>query len=134
MDVKGVNVVAVCDIDPDRMNAAAEAASAKGYAPAVYEDFRKMLDEVDDIDAVVIATPVNTHQAIAIGALETGKNVYCEKPMALTPEESHVMVQAANSAKGIFQAGFQLRHDPNRRTAMEFIQRGGIGKVLFMQG
>ena len=134
MDVKGVNVVAVCDIDPDRMNAAAEAASAKGHTPAVYEDFRKMLDEVDDIDAVVIATPVNTHQAIAIGALEAGKNVYCEKPMALTPEESHVMVQAANGAKGIFQAGFQLRHDPNRWTAMEFIQRGGIGKVLFMQG
>jgi predicted dehydrogenase len=134
MDVKGVNVVAVCDIDPERMKAAAEAASARGHSPAAYEDFRKMLDEVDDIDAVVIATPVNTHQAIAIGALEAGKNVYCEKPMALTPEESHVMVQAANGAKGIFQAGFQLRHDPNRRTAMEFIQRGGIGKVLFMQG
>ena len=134
MNVPGVNVVAVCDIDTERMNAAAEAAAAKGRSPAACEDFRKMLDERKDIDAVVIATPVNMHKAMALAALELGKHVYCEKPMALTPEDSHVMVQAANSAKGIFQAGFQLRHDPNRRAAMEFIHRGGIGKVLFLQG
>ena len=134
MNVPGVKVVAVCDLIPERLKAAVDAAKAKGNSPAAYKDYRKMLDEVKGIDAVVIATPVDTHKAVALAALEVGKNVYCEKPLALTPEDSRMIVRAANSAKGIFQAGFQLRHDPNRRAAMEFIHRGGIGRILFLQG
>jgi predicted dehydrogenase len=71
---------------------------------------------------------------IAIAALEAGKNVYCEKPMSNTPEDVRVMVLAARSAKGIFQSGFQLRHDPARRAAMEFVHGGGLGRVMFLQG
>ncbi|MBM3775710.1 MAG: Gfo/Idh/MocA family oxidoreductase [Acidobacteria bacterium] len=54
--------------------------------------------------------------------------------MGLTPAECGIVANAAASAKGIFQAGFQLRHDPNRAASMALIQRGGIGKVLFLQG
>jgi predicted dehydrogenase len=54
--------------------------------------------------------------------------------MALTPEECRLVANAAKAAKGIYQAGFQLRHDPNRRAALGFIHQGGIGKVLFCQG
>src|SRR5260370_19930260 len=64
----------------------------------------------------------------SINALEVGHNVYCEKPMASTPADVRLLASAAKSAKGIFQAGFQLRHDPNRRRAMDFIHSGGIGK------
>ena len=134
MKVKGVKVVAICDIDPARLQKAVDAVAAMGSRPAAYADFRKMLDERKDIDAVVIATPVDTHKAIAVATLEVGKHVYCEKPMAISPEECRMVLNAANSAKGIFQAGFQLRHDPNRHAAMEFIQQGGIGKVLYLQG
>ena len=134
MNVPGVKVVALCDLIPERLKAAVDAATAKGNSPAAYKDYRKMLDEVKDIDAVVIATPVDTHKAVALTALEIGKNVYCEKPLALTPEDSRMIVQATHNAKGIFQAGFQLRHDPNRRAAMDFIHQGGIGRVLFVQG
>ncbi len=134
MEASGVSVVAVCDLLEDRLEAARIAASEKGHSPRAFTDFRKMLDEMKDIDAVLIATPVNTHKAIALAALEVGKHVYLEKPLAVTPEDSKLIVRASQSAKGIFQVGFQLRHDPNRAAAMKFIHDGNIGKVLFLQG
>ena len=134
LKMPGVKVVAVCDLDPGRLAKAAAAVEAVSGKPATYTDFRKMLDEHKDIDATVIATPVDTHKMIATDALEVGTNVYCEKPMATTPEDVRLLVAAAKSAKGIFQAGFQLRHDPYRRRSMEFIHSGSIGKVLFLQG
>lgn len=134
LNVKGITVVAICDLDDARLNAAMKAATDKGFSPAAYKDFRKMLDDRKDIDAVVIATPVDTHKMIAVAALEVGKHVYCEKPMAVEPEDVRTMVNAAASAKGIFQAGFQLRHDPNRSTAMKYIHSGALGKVLYVHG
>ncbi len=134
LKVPGVEVAAICDLLPDRVQKAVEVATAAGNRPAPYMDFRRMLDEHKEIDAVVIATPVDTHKTIAIATLETGKHVYCEKPMALNPEECRAMLNAAKSAKGIFQAGYQLRHDPARRAAMDFIHSGGIGDILFLQG
>ena len=134
LKVPGVQVVAICDLDPERLAKAVDAVSAAGGKAAAYSDFRKMLDERKDIDATVIATPVDTHKMVAIDALEVGNHVYCEKPMATTPEDVRLMVSAAKSAKGIFQAGFQLRHDPNRHASMDFIRGGGLGRVLFMQG
>jgi myo-inositol 2-dehydrogenase/D-chiro-inositol 1-dehydrogenase len=134
MKVPGVKIVAICDLDADRLDKAKTAVSAAGSEPATYTDFRKMLDERKDIDVTIIATPVDTHKMIAIDALEVGTSVYCEKPMATTPQDVRLMVAAAKSAKGIFQAGFQLRHDPNRKRSMEFIHSGGIGNVLFLQG
>jgi len=133
LKVPGIQVVAICDIDPEALKRAIAAAGAAGHSPEGFTDYRKMLDR-KDIDAVVIATPVDLHMGMAIGALEVGKHVYCEKPMGLTPEQCRLIANAAASAKGIFQAGFQLRHDPNRAASMRFIHQGGIGKVLFLQG
>jgi predicted dehydrogenase len=131
--IPGVQVVAICDLMEDRQAKAIATVAAAGGKADGYSDFRKMLDERKDIDAVVIATPVDTHKMVALAALEVGKNVYCEKPMAVTPEDARLMVAATKTAKGIFQAGFQLRHDPNRSAAMEFIHSGGIGDILFLQ-
>ncbi len=132
--VPGVQVVAVSDIDPERLDRAVAQVSAAGGSAAAFADFRKMLDDRKDIDAVIIATPVDTHKMVAIAALEVGKHVYCEKPLAHTVEDVRLMRTAARTAKGVFQAGFQLRHDPHRRAAMDFIKSGGIGRVLFCQG
>ncbi len=134
MNVPGVRVAGLCDLMPERLKEAVKAAREKGHTPAAFEDFRQLLDRLKDVDAVVIATPVNTHMAIALAALEVGKHVYLEKPLALTPEDSRMIVTAASNAKGVFQAGFQLRHDPHRAAAMKFVHGGGIGKVLFLQG
>ncbi len=134
LKIPGVKVVAVCDLEPETLARAVAQVAAAGGEAAAYADFRKMLDERKDIDAVVIATPVDAHKMVSIAALEVGKHVYCEKPMAGTAEDVRLMTVAAGSAKGIFQVGFQLRHDPHRRAAMEFIRKGGIGRVLFCQG
>jgi myo-inositol 2-dehydrogenase/D-chiro-inositol 1-dehydrogenase len=133
LKVPGIKVVAICDIDPERLKAAVAAARAAGHSPDGVSEYRKLIDR-KDVDAVVIATPVDLHKEMAVAALELGKNVYAEKPMAMTPEDCRIVTNAAASAKGIFQAGFQLRHDPNRAASMRFIKQGGMGKVLFLQG
>ena len=132
LDVPGVKIVAICDLDPEALKNAIAQSNARGQSPEGYSEYRRVLDR-KDIDAVVIATPVDFHKEMAIAALEVGKNVYCEKPMAVTPEDCRQVANAAASAKGIFQAGFQLRHDPNRAASMGFIKQGGIGQVLFLQ-
>lgn len=134
LDVPGIQIASICDINPDTLAAAVAAAEKGGHRPKSYSEFRKLLDEGKDVDAVVIATPVNLHKEMAIAALEAGKNVYCEKPMGLTPAECNQIYAAAKSAKGIFQAGFQLRHDPARAAAMQFVHSGGLGKVVYMHG
>jgi myo-inositol 2-dehydrogenase/D-chiro-inositol 1-dehydrogenase len=133
LKVPGVKVVVICDIDPERLKKAIDAATAAGHSPEGTAEYRKVLDR-KDVDAVVIATPVDFHKEMAVAALEVGKNVYCEKPMAMTPEDCRIVTNAAGAAKGIFQSGFQLRHDPNRAAAMKYVHSGGIGKVLFLQG
>ena len=119
LKVPGIKVVAICDINPDNLKAAIDQAAAAGHSPDPYTEYRKLLER-KDIDAVVIATPVDFHKEMAIAALEIGKNVYCEKPMAVTPEDCRQVTNTAASAKGIFQAGFQLRHDPNRAGSSSF--------------
>ncbi len=130
LKVPGVKIVAVCDIDSQALDRAAQTASA--HSPDRMTEFRRLLDR-KDIDAVFIATPVDFHKEMAVAALEVGKNVYLEKPMGRTVEECRQVVQASKSSKGILQIGFQLRHDPNRAAAIKFIHSGGIGKVVFLQ-
>lgn len=132
LTVPGITVVAICDLDPDRLKAAIDAATAAGSHPEAYTEYRKLLDR-KDVDAVVIATPVDLHKEMAIAALEVGKHVYCEKPMAVDVEQCRMVTTAAASAKGVFQQGFQLRHEPNRAASMKFVHEGGLGKVVFMQ-
>ncbi|MCS7316604.1 MAG: Gfo/Idh/MocA family oxidoreductase [Bryobacterales bacterium] len=134
LQIPGVQVVAVCDIVEERAAKAAELVSQAGGSARVWTDFRKMLDEQKDIDAVVQATPDYTHRDVNIAILEVGKHLYAEKPLALTPEDCRMIVRAAEQAKGIFQVGFQLRHDPRRNAAMKFIHGGGIGRVLLCHG
>ncbi len=133
MNVPGISVAALCDTNADTLGAAVAQAKAGGHAPDAVSDHRRILDR-QDIDAVLIATPVDLHKEHAVASLEAGKHVYCEKPMALTPEECRAILNASKRAKGIYQAGFQLRHDPARSASMSFIHRGSLGNVLFCQG
>lgn len=134
LEVSGAEVVAVCDILPERVDRAASAVGAKGGRARTHADFRKMLDEMKEIDAVVLATPDYTHREFDLEILARGKHLYAEKPLALTLEDCRVVAKAAEGAKGIFQAGFQLRHDPARNAAMAWIHSGKAGKVLQCHG
>ncbi|AEI50579.1 Gfo/Idh/MocA family protein [Runella slithyformis] len=94
----------------------------------VYTDFRELLAR-KDVDAVVIATPDHWHATMAVRAAEAGKDIYCEKPLALTVKEGRAMVNAARKYNRVFQTGSMQRSWPEFRQAAELIRNGYIGEV-----
>jgi len=125
-----VEVAAVCDVDRNhRDQAAADVLARTGRRVAAYKDFRELCDR-RDIDAVLIAVPDHWHALIAIYAMETGKDVYCEKPLTLTIEEGRAMVRAARRYGTVFQTGSQQRSDGRFRLACELARNGKLGKLI----
>lgn len=94
----------------------------------VYNDFRELLAR-KDIDAVVIATPDHWHAAMSVRAAEAGKDIYCEKPLALTVKEGRAMVNAARKYKRVFQTGSMQRSWPEFRQTAELVRNGYIGEI-----
>jgi predicted dehydrogenase len=125
----GVKCVALCDIDDTVLNEkAAEVNKKFNQTPKLYKDFRKLLEQ-KDIDAVIIGTPDHWHCLIMVYALQAGKNVYCEKPMANSIAECDIMVRAAAYYKKTVQIGQQQRSGFVFQKAMELIKGGNIGKL-----
>jgi predicted dehydrogenase len=123
------NVVAVCDVDSQRLGKAkATVEKATGQPCLAVGDYRKLLDS-KDIDAVVISTPDHWHALPAIHACEAGKDVYCEKPLTLTIAEGRAMVKAARRNQRIVQTGSQQRSADNFRRACELVRSGKLGKI-----
>ena len=123
-EVATENIVALCDVQETYLNAAAQ----KFPAAATYKDFRRLLDR-RDLDAVVVATPDHTHAVIAVGALRSGRHVYCEKPLARTISEVRVITETARRMKRVTQIGTQIHAGSNYRRVVELIQSGAIGEV-----
>ena len=131
-------VVAVCDLDTKRQ-ASGKATIEKLFqgsdAPApkveMYGDYRELLAR-KDIDAVVISTPDHWHAEIALAAVKAGKDVYLQKPMTMTHEESVLLRDAVVKSGRIFQLGSQQRSwGPNEqfRKACEFVRSGRVGQL-----
>jgi hypothetical protein len=136
---KDVRVLAICDVWKDRRERAqqkvnahyAEVYGKDGYkACEAYNDFRHVLDR-DDLDAVLIATPAHWHATMAVMAMESGKDVYCEKPSAVTLRESQALDAAAKRYPRVYQAGTQQRSEYGAKFRMgcEFVRSGRIGKL-----
>lgn len=122
-------VAAVCDVDQvHREEAARDVLERRKKRVGVYKDFRDLCDR-KDIDAVLIATPDHWHALTAIYAMESGKDVYCEKPLTLTIEQGQKMVQVARRYGTVFQTGSQQRSDHRFRQACELVRNGKIGKL-----
>jgi myo-inositol 2-dehydrogenase / D-chiro-inositol 1-dehydrogenase len=120
-----VNPVAVCDVfEPFRLRAA----RAAGRTLPAEKDFRRVLDRAD-VDAVVIATPDHWHALQAVAACQAGKDVYVEKPLALTVREGRRMVEAAHRHRRVVQAGSQQRSGAHYARAVKLVQEGAIGEV-----
>ena len=106
------------------------AAENLGWDEAV-TDWRELLTR-DDVDLVDVCTPGDTHAEIAVAALEAGKHVLCEKPLANSVAEAEEMVRAADAAasRGVFAAvGFTYRRVPAIQLARQLVQQGRIGEV-----
>lgn len=120
--VQGANVVAVCDTYAPFLTRAKDAApKATGYA-----DFKAVLDQ-KNIGAVFIATPTHQHKEIVLAALQAGKHVYCEAPLAHTVEDARAIAQAGKDAKLTFAVGQQNRANPQHLHVNKFLRGGVLG-------
>ena len=126
----GARILALCDTKPDRLDKAATTAAR--YSPKTYSDWHKILER-KDIDAVFIATPPDLHSEMAVAALRAGKNVYCEKPVGVTPAQVRAVVEAAKASKKVFVPGQQLRSIKEYKEAVAKIREGIIGEILMVK-
>ena len=130
MGDKNVVCVAVSACDTTRRNAARDRAN-KRYQNEdckTYVDFRELIAR-DDIDAVSIATPDHWHAIQTIAAVNSGKDVYCEKPLTHNVHESVDVMKAVKKNKAILQTGSMQRSSREFRVACELVRNGVIGKV-----
>lgn len=136
---KDVQVLAVCDVWRDRRERATQRVNdhyASAYNKGSYQsceayaDFRQVLAR-PDIDAVLIATPAHWHATMAAMAVKAGKDVYCEKPTAVTIQESQAVLAAVRRYGRVYQAGTQQRSEYGGkfRQACEMVRSGRIGKL-----
>ncbi|MEO0734162.1 MAG: Gfo/Idh/MocA family oxidoreductase, partial [Bacteroidota bacterium] len=123
---KSVVVTALCDVDSDRL------ATARAMFPEAktYSDYRVMLEEMNTkIDAVVVSTPDHTHAPASMKAMEMGKPVYCQKPLAHHVTEVRAMRKLAEEKGLTTQMGIQVHSFYDYKLATLLIQSGLIGKV-----
>ncbi len=122
----GNNIVALCDVDWDYAGG-----TFKDHPKAErFRDFRKMFDKMaKQIDAVVVATPDHNHAVAAIAAMQHGKHVYCEKPLAHSVAECRAMAKAAKEHNVVTQMGNQGHSFESCRLLVEWILDGAIGNV-----
>ena len=123
--IANMELAALCTRKPERL---AEQA-AKFGVKKTYTDYRDMLAD-KDIDAVSIVTMWDQHTDPAIAALEAGKHVFLEKPMASTVADCAKIIAASKTAKGILQIGHICRFNPRYRMAKLAIDEGRIGKIV----
>lgn len=122
----GVEVAAVADTDPKRLDDVAGAFGVKGR----FADYRALLD-AGPYDLVTVCTMPVHHAAMTIAALERGAHVLCEKPLALDATEGAAMVDAARRAGRTLAVGFNMRFTPNSQTIAAFIAEGRFGRPVY---
>jgi predicted dehydrogenase len=118
------NIVAVCDVDANRLGDRAE----KFKAEAKYADFRQAIAH-KGVDVVINGTPDHWHTLVNLHALRAGKDVYSEKPLTLTIDEGKKLVAVARETKRVLQTGSQQRSSSRFRLASELVRNGRVGKL-----
>ena len=130
VSVPGVKIIAACDLYEGRLIAAKERYGRDIFTTRNYKEIlgRK------DIDAVIVATPDHWHKDISVEAMNSGKSVYCEKPMVHDVTEGAAVVDAQNRNKVIFQVGSQGMSSLGNEKAKELLAAGAIGKLNYAEG
>ncbi|HBK68770.1 MAG TPA: oxidoreductase [Firmicutes bacterium] len=126
--IKEVELVGFCDLILDQ----AEEAKEKVGSPVAktYTDYRKLLED-QSINVVHICTPNRSHSEIAVAALEAGKHVMCEKPMAINSMEARKMLEASKRTGKKLTIGYQNRFRPDSQYLHELCLRGELGEIYF---
>jgi predicted dehydrogenase len=130
----GCIVTHICDADSAVVGPAMDAAErAQHRRPTYVQDLRRIMDD-RSIHVVSIATPNHWHALAAIWAIQAGKDVYVEKPVSHNVSEGRRIVEAARHHNRICQTGTQIRSSTGVRQAMEFLHRGGLGRLQVARG
>ena len=125
--IPNVELHAVCTRNPERLSEIQK----KFGATKVFTDYHAMLAD-PELESVSITTMWDQHTAPAVAALQAGKHVFLEKPMASTIADCDAIVDAANAAKGFFMVGHICRFNPRYAAAKQEIAAGTIGKIISM--
>ena len=121
---QGAKLIAVCDIDEERLNKMMEEYKVKGY-----KDYDDMLND-DAIDVVNVCVPSGMHVDMAIPAIEAGKNVIVEKPVDIKVEKINKLIEVGTKA-GVKMSGiFQSRTTPMNKRMKDAIDKGRLGKLV----
>jgi predicted dehydrogenase len=125
-----VQVVAVCDVNAHNRNSIRDQVNARygNKDCAAYNDFRELLAR-PDIDAVIVGTGDRWHPYISVAAARAGKDIYCEKPISVTIDETLAMRREMRRYGTIFQMGTQQRSSYHFRFACELVRNGYIGQL-----
>ncbi|MEP6755933.1 MAG: Gfo/Idh/MocA family oxidoreductase [Chthonomonadales bacterium] len=126
-EVSGANIVAVCDTDP-----ALAARCAAEFGAEAHTDWRAMLHQ-SGIDVLDICTPPVTHFDIAIEAFKRGMHVLCDKPLGMTPQQSKLLVTAADHVERMLMPGFCHRFHPLIVFARELIENDDLGRITMFR-
>ncbi|MCU0241880.1 MAG: Gfo/Idh/MocA family oxidoreductase [Vicinamibacteria bacterium] len=133
IDPAFLRLAAVCDIFPPSLKRAQEMARQQhGREVAAVSDHRQLLER-QDIEAVLIATPLSAHTQIALDVLAAGKHVFIEKAMAARIEDCRAIVRAGRAARRVVQVGYQRAYNPLYHEAYEVVRRGDIGEVYHVR-
>ena len=119
------NIAAICDVDWNR----ASKAFTKFPSAKRFKDFRKLLDEMKDIDAITVSTPDHTHAIIAHAAMQLKKHVYVQKPLTHDIYEARVLTEAAETHRIVTQMGNQGASSQGVKTMSRWFDTGIIGNV-----
>lgn len=120
--IPSAQVTAICDTYEPYVKRSRETAAKA----ATFADYKQLLSS-PDVEAVIVATPTHQHKEIALAAIQAGKHVYCEAPIAGNIEDAKAIAVAAQAAKTVFQGGLQSRSNPLYKHVLEFARAGVLG-------
>ena len=126
-ELPDAELVAVCDKRQDALDAISRRYPALGTTTS----FDEILSD-PSIDAVVLATPVSTHHPLALAALEAGKHVFIEKPLAASSEEAHHLIETARENDLVLMPGHTFLYSPPVNTIRDLILGGDLGEIYFI--
>jgi len=136
IQVAPVEVVSLCDVDRTMLSNAADYIATRQRSkqkPRTYDDYRKMLAE-KDLDVVLVGTPDHWHALAMIAALESGADVYVQKPISVDVLEGQAMLAAARKHKRVVQVGLERRTTPHLIEARnDIVKAGKLGTVSLVE-
>lgn len=129
LKMSDINVIALCDVDENVLRTrTADLEKAGIKKPKWYKDYRKLLEN-KDVDVAIIGTPDHWHCLQLTDALQAGKDVYCEKPIANSVQEANIMLDYVGASDRMVQIGQWQRSQPHFVDAINFVHSGKLGEI-----